>query len=169
MTETRMSTDAGRLDHIDHMRAIAVLAVIAYHFQPSLLPAGYLGVDIFFVISGYVVYRSFIIKNLDAGALVDATISNRLNAANHFIFRRLTRTLPILGLTILVAGVSFYFYLSTEEYTCFARQAWAALGLFSNFFYLASADYFAPDPQSNFFLHTWSLSIEEQFYFLRQP
>ena len=141
---------------IDGIRAIAVISVIIYNINASLLPGGFTGVDIFFVISGYVISLS----------LSKSTLHNFLPYIISFYRKRLLRILPALLTCIVITTiVSNLFipssWLSSEN----KRTALSAFLGLSNFALVLSSDgYFAPRSEFNPFLHTWSLAIEEQFY-----
>ena len=146
------------LDHIDSLRALAVLSVLLYHLNPRLVPGGFVGVDIFFVISGFIVCRSF--STARARSFIDFVV--------HFYARRLARIVPALVVCLLVstlATVLFipYAYLSGTS----QRTGLAAFFGFSNFVLAATVgDYFSPRSEFNSFTHTWSLGVEEQYYLL---
>lgn len=147
---------SGYIKAIDGMRALAVLAVIAYHLKASLLPGGFSGVDVFFVISGFVIARS-----LSDG--YKPTIAAFIGA---FYKRRILRILPALLVCLLVtSAVSSLlipnFWLSQLNV---GTAKWAIFGL-SNFYLESVADgYFSDRIPFNPFVHTWSLGVEEQFY-----
>ena len=140
---------------IDGIRAFAVLAVILNHFNSSVLPGGYLGVDIFFVISGYVITSS--LERAGNHPSLVALLRN-------FYEKRVKRLAPALVLYALAASLAICFVNPNPGFHLIT-------GLFSLFgfsnLYLAhmSTDYFAPLAQLNVFTHTWSLAVEEQFYF----
>ncbi len=144
------------LDYIDTLRAVAVLAVVAYHLDAPLLPGGFVGVDIFFVISGYIVSRS--VSHLNGASF--------RGFVTHFYARRLLRIVPALAVClglVTLATVLFvpYAWLSGTA----QRTGLAAFFGFSNLVLLAtSSDYFSPRAEFNSFTHTWSLAVEEQFY-----
>jgi peptidoglycan/LPS O-acetylase OafA/YrhL len=138
---------------IDGLRALAVLSVIIYHFNEELLPSGYLGVDIFFVISGYVITMS-----LTRGAAVPIS-----TFTVEFFSRRIKRILPALAVCVLLTSLAGAFC-NPDLTTSLTTGAFALLGL-SNFYLLREAnDYFSQSSQLNLFTHTWSLGVEEQFY-----
>lgn len=139
--------------HIDGLRAVAVLAVIANHFSKSLLPGGYLGVDIFFVISGFVITASLVSRPNEA--LVPFLLG--------FFQRRIKRLLPALLVCVLITSVLIT-GLDPEPRTSLMTGITALFGLSNIYLYQQAVDYFAPAAQSNAFSHTWSLGVEEQFY-----
>ena len=141
---------------IDGLRAIAVLSVIIFHFESSLLPGGFTGVDVFFVISGYVISKS-LARNYGEKLSVFLL---------EFYKRRLLRILPALLACLLVTGVISSLFI--PEYWLSSKNditgASAFFGL-SNFFLLSGEDgYFSQRVSFNPFVHTWSLAVEEQFY-----
>ena len=147
---------------IDGLRAIAVRAVIIYHakiiiFGHLLFEGGFIGVDIFFVISGYLII-SIILKEL----LTTGSFSFK-----HFYERRIRRILPAL-LFVMLASLPFaYMYLLPSSFIDFSKSILYSLGFSSNFYFHYSGQvYGATDGLLKPFLHTWSLSVEEQFYIL---
>lgn len=140
---------------IDSLRAIAVLAVILNHFGLNTFSSGYLGVDLFFVISGYVITKKYIkLKNNSVKSFYA-----------DFVFFRLKRIIPNLVFFILVTSI--FVYLLDYNY-----KNTLGVGLFSIFavsniyLYVNSLDYFSTDSSLNSFTHTWSLGVEEQFYLI---
>ena len=151
-----MQSSVGKLEFLDGLRGIAVLAVVLYHFEfPVAL--GYLGVDIFFVISGFLIFMQI------------SRISSmpRREAFLYFVRRRLARILPALSVTIL-ATMAFALLLFTpvDMRELGITSVYATLGLSNLYFLVTSADYFGQDLHLNPLLHTWSLGIEEQWYAL---
>ncbi|MEE4207987.1 MAG: acyltransferase family protein [Parvularcula sp.] len=145
---------------IDGLRAVAVLAVIIYHMrlpfgEEYLLRGGFLGVDVFFVLSGFLI--TSIIK-------AEITQTGEFEWGN-FYLRRARRILPPLLLVIFASLPVAYLILLPTEMHRFAESLWSALGFYSNFFwYFELGDYGSQDGLLQPFLHTWSLAIEEQFY-----
>ena len=140
---------------IDGLRAIAVLLVVVYHGFPNFLKGGFLGVDIFFVLSG------FLITGIIITDLKSAVFNLR-----QFYFNRIRRIFPSLlavMMTFLIAG---WFVLRAEEYIQFGNETLAGSLFYSNFYYLSQNNYFDVTSELKPFLHLWSLSIEEQFYML---
>ena len=140
---------------IDGLRAIAVIAVIVNHFREQFLPGGFLGVDIFFVISGYVI----------TGSLLSHQNQNFFEYVGAFYARRIRRLLPAL-LVVLYAGVIGVSFLATWQYISISiRTGLASLFGASNIYLLYQAiDYWGTQAGLNIFTHTWSLGVEEQFY-----
>lgn len=143
---------------IDGLRAVAVLAVVFHHLSPSLVPGGYVGVDVFFVISGYLITKIIVREMLDEEFTFSA-----------FYLRRARRIFPALFVVLAVTLLVGYFVLLPSDY---ANTLQAALGtaFFSSnvvFWRSLMEGYFAAtDAALNPLLHTWSLSVEEQFYLL---
>ncbi len=138
---------------IDGLRAIAVLAVIASHLPEKFLPSGFLGVDVFFAISGFVVTAS----------LLNQRRTKLSQLYENFLARRVKRLMPALTLCVAVTG---FVVLATDPFPRHSIQTGlAALFGFGNvvlFFF--ELDYFSPSSIFNAFTHTWSLGVEEQFY-----
>tara|TARA_B100000242_G_C43041606_1_gene485979 strand:+ start:214 stop:2277 length:2064 start_codon:yes stop_codon:yes gene_type:complete len=140
---------------LDGLRAFAVLMVIINHFNKDILPSGYLGVDIFFVISGYVITSS----------LSKRQSHNFSNFILSFYERRIKRLLPALVFFVLIFSILICFFNIAP--TLSLRTGITSLFGFSNLYLLKqSTDYFGQSTQLNVFTHTWSLGVEEQFYFL---
>jgi peptidoglycan/LPS O-acetylase OafA/YrhL len=138
---------------IDGLRAVAVLAVIAAHLPEKFLPSGFLGVDVFFAISGYVVSASLLNQR--------RTQLPRLYVG--FLARRIKRLMPALTLCVAVTGIVV---LATDPFPRHSIQTGlAALFGFANIvLFVFELDYFSPSSMFNAFTHTWSLGVEEQFY-----
>tara|TARA_R110001583_G_scaffold116577_1_gene267356 strand:- start:6184 stop:8061 length:1878 start_codon:yes stop_codon:yes gene_type:complete len=149
-----MSTKNYRWD-IQGLRALAVMAVVIFHISPNRLPGGYLGVDIFFVISGYLII-GFICRDLRAEKF----------SLSDFYIKRIRRLFPALLATVIATMIAAYFYLLPEEMTLFAKSVISTLLYVSNMFFYTQSDYFAADLKFAPLLHTWSLSVEEQFYII---
>lgn len=142
------------LPHVDGLRALAVLPVILFHLNPEYLPQGFLGVDVFFVISGYLI-TSIIYPEMQAASF----------SFGRFWARRVRRILPVLGALIIVSLVVFAFLGFPGSLVERAQTAIAAAGMVSNIYILLHfGNYWGSEAESSPFLHTWSLAVEEQFY-----
>ncbi|MCC6735078.1 MAG: acyltransferase [Bauldia sp.] len=148
---------SGALRHdIQMLRGFAVLCVVFYHIGMPGFRAGYLGVDVFFVISGFLMMR-ILASDQDAG---------RLSIAR-FYLRRARRLLPAALATIAVTTVLGLFVLARWEWDAYPGQAFGALTFTANIVaWTENQDYFAPAAETLPLLHFWSLSLEEQFYLL---
>lgn len=140
---------------IDGLRAIAVLSVIFYHAGFSGLPYGFLGVDIFFVISGYLI-TSILLNDLSAQQF----------SLVHFYERRARRILPALTLVLIATTFFAWFWLLPHELKRFGDSLFSTSLFHSNLYFANQSGYFAPESQELPLLHTWSLAVEEQFYFV---
>lgn len=138
---------------INWLRSIAVIAVVLYHFQTPFFKGGFVGVDIFFVISGFLMTGIILTK-----------VS--LNTLFNFYVARFLRIVPALCLVVAVMIVVGFFILSTKEYEELSINSATSLLFLSNKYYALHSSYFDSSSESNFFLHTWSLSVEWQFYIL---
>lgn len=153
-TPESVSSRSAYRPEIDGLRALAVLAVIANHFHRDALPSGYLGVDIFFVISGFVITSSLAAQ--PEGRSLGAFLAR-------FYSRRFRRILPALVVCVLVTSLLVSFF--DTRPTASLQTGLSALFGFSNLFlHRESVDYFARSTDLNAFLQTWSLGVEEQFY-----
>src|SRR5690554_3169726 len=143
---------------IDGLRAIAVLAVMVYHLNTSWLPGGFAGVDVFFVISGYVVSRS----------LVGRTGESFGQFLAGFYSRRIRRIIPALIVCLLVTSLFTVLFIPESWLSSTIRQVglYAFFGLSNLALVWYQDDYFSPRAEFNPFVHTWSLGVEEQFYFI---
>ncbi|MBB5275849.1 peptidoglycan/LPS O-acetylase OafA/YrhL [Rhizobium rosettiformans] len=140
---------------VDGLRAVAVLLVVFYHLGFETFSGGFIGVDIFFVISGYII----------TSQIVEKSRSSYFSYVD-FLKRRFWRLFPALITTVFVSAV-YSALIFSPEHTVAAAQASAASALaWSNFLYWSQTDYFNADAILKPLLHTWSLSVEVQFYFL---
>lgn len=140
---------------INGLRSYAVLAVIIFHFNHQWLPGGFAGVDVFFVIFGYLM-TSIIFRGLE---------NNKLSILKFYI-ARIKRIVPALLALIIILMIFGYLFLSPNLYTTLAVHARGSLLFFSNIIYWNEINYFNPNSISKYLLHTWSLSVEWQFYIL---
>ncbi len=142
---------------IDGLRAVAVLCVLAFHIGLSQFQGGFVGVDIFFVISGYLI-SSIIFAEISAGRFTVV----------EFYERRIRRIFPALFAMLLVSSIVAIIYLLPNELVDYAKSMLAATGSASNIFFWRHSSYFDA-PTSKPLLHTWSLAVEEQFYLTFPP
>lgn len=139
---------------IDGLRGVAVLLVLVFHFDFfNIGKAGFIGVDIFFVISGYLISK-IIWSGIDAGAF----------SFRQFYIRRIRRLAPPLFATFTLTVVVGAVVLLPQELNSLAKEGIAALIYLSNIYYWRTLNYFGLQVGGSFFLHTWSLAVEEQFY-----
>ena len=140
---------------INGIRAIAVIAVVLFHFNTAWMPGGFAGVDVFFVISGF---------------LMTGIIFRGLEQQNFSILKfyvaRANRIIPALALLCLVLLMFGWFYLSPLEYEALGKHAASSVSFLSNITYWKEAGYFDAASHEKWLLHTWSLSVEWQFYII---
>lgn len=147
---------------IDGLRAIAVLSVLIYHAQISIFghrvfSGGFLGVDIFFVISGYLI-TSIIIKEI---------LITRKFSFSHFYERRVRRIIPVLLIVIFFSNLMGWFILQPKEFVDLSKSALYSIFFISNFyFHFSGLEYGGVDSLFKPLLHIWSLAVEEQFYLI---
>ncbi|WP_343222782.1 acyltransferase family protein [Mameliella sediminis] len=143
---------------MDGLRTVAVLPVVIFHLGSPLFPGGYVGVDVFFVISGFLI-TSILLEDIekDRYSLLD------------FYKRRILRILPALSVVLLatffLSGLLFFEAERVET----GKSIIAAAAFISNFYFWADAGYFTAPAESKLLLHTWSLAVEEQFYIFFPP
>jgi peptidoglycan/LPS O-acetylase OafA/YrhL len=142
-------------EDIQGLRAIAVLPVLLFHFDIDLLPGGFVGVDIFFVISGYVITLG-LIRGLCSGQF----------SLRGFYVRRIRRLAPALLATCALTSLAAWCVLLPPDLAAFGRSMIAVLLSVSNMYFWQMSGYFAPESQSQPLLHCWSLAVEEQFYLI---
>lgn len=140
---------------IDGLRGLAVLSVMMFHAFPSLVPGGFIGVDIFFVISGFLITK--IIKSR-----IDENDFDFLQ----FFARRIRRLFPSLILLMTGCFVTGWFLFDTGDFKLLGKHMASSAGFISNFVFLGESGYFDQVAITKPLLHLWSLSVEEQFYFL---
>ncbi len=146
---------------IDGLRFIAVFAVIIYHADiyfnnKFLLPGGFLGVDIFFVISGYLI-----------GKLIHFQINTGSFSINSFLIRRIRRIFPALFFMCFLSAVFGYFFLFSASFTDLLNSIMSSIFFISNYHYYFSGHVYGADTLLvKPLIHTWSLSIEIQFYLI---
>lgn len=145
----------GYRSEIDGLRAIAVLSVLLFHVGAPFIGGGFAGVDIFFAISGYVIF-SKVAKDVEAGTF--STLA--------FYRNRILRIVPSLLLVVLLSLAAGYVILTPAEFIRLAESALAAIFSVSNLYFADSSGYFSASAETMPLLHTWSLGVEEQFYLL---
>ena len=138
---------------IDGLRALAVLAVILFHSFPNELPGGFVGVDIFFVISGYLITQ-IILEDLNSGGFTAAS----------FYSRRVRRLFPALILVLIATFAFGWHYFLPIELTSLGKNILASALFSANLMLLSEVNYFDVAAHVEPLLHIWSLGIEEQFY-----
>ena len=138
---------------MDGLRAIAVIAVIIFHAFPTLLPGGFIGVDVFFVIGGFLI-TGIIQKRTDVGVF----------SFLDFYKRRARRLFPALALVIAATLVFGWFLLLPWQYEELGKEALAGSLFVPNLLYWYEAGYFDVSAKAKPLLHLWSLGVEEQFY-----
>ena len=151
MPDTKMS-HAWRND-ITGLRALAVLPVIIFHAFPKAIPGGFFGVDVFFVISGYLI-SGIIFRGLQNGSF----------SYRSFYAKRIKRILPNLLLVLLFCMVAGWIYLTPAEYKNLGQHVSSSAFFSENFRLMSETGYFTEDALRKPLLHLWSLVIEEQFY-----
>jgi peptidoglycan/LPS O-acetylase OafA/YrhL len=140
---------------IDGLRAVAVLAVVAFHAFPEYITGGFIGVDVFFVISGFLI----------AGITLDE-IKTSTFSLTRFYARRVRRIFPALLLVQFVSLFAGWCILLPAELERLGRQLFVSAGFVSNIYFWFQSGYFSPDARTFPLLHLWSLGVEEQFYIL---
>lgn len=140
---------------IDGLRAIAILSVVLFHAFPSALRGGFTGVDIFFVISGFLI-SSIIFRSLQRGSFSFA----------EFYAHRIKRIFPALIVVLAASYIFGWFALLADEYKQLGKHIAAGAGFIQNFALLQEAGYFDTASEQKPLMHLWSLAIEEQFYLL---
>src|SRR5258706_15750012 len=138
---------------IDGLRALAVLAVIAFHGFPEYVPGWFVGVDVFFVISGFLI----------SGIILDETRAD-IFSLRGFYGRRVRRIFPALLLVLVVSLLAGWWLLLPADMEHFGKQLTASAAFVSNFYFWFQSGYFSPDARTFPLLYLWSLGVEEQFY-----
>lgn len=140
---------------VNGLRAIAVLAVVFFHFNHNILPGGFVGVDVFFVISGFLMTT-----------IIYGGISRNKFKLWDFYKARGRRIVPALAVMLLVVLIYGWFSMFTTEFKTLGKHATSSLLFISNIVYWKESSYFAPGAEEKWLLHTWSLSVEWQFYLI---
>ncbi|USD41376.1 acyltransferase [Vibrio sp. SCSIO 43135] len=140
---------------INGLRAIAVIAVVLFHFNPDWMPGGFAGVDVFFVISGFLM-TGIIFRGLEKDNF----------SLSKFYIARANRIIPALATLCLVLLLFGWFYLTPLDYKALGKHTGSSIGFFSNITYWKESGYFDTASHEKWLLHTWSLSAEWQFYII---
>ncbi len=143
---------------IDGLRSVAVLPVILFHAGFSWMSGGYVGVDVFFVLSGYLI-TTILLSDIAAGRF----------SLRQFYERRARRILPALFLVMAACFPFAWVWMLQTQFLEFAESVAATTLFISNIFYWTETGYFAAAAEENPLLHTWSLAVEEQYYLLFPP
>jgi peptidoglycan/LPS O-acetylase OafA/YrhL len=138
---------------IDGLRALAILPVLLHHSGLKLLPGGFAGVDVFFVISGYLI-TTILLKEISQGKF----------SLSSFYERRARRILPAMFFMIVVSSLLSFFFLDPASMKMLGYSIVAVSTFMANIFFFLKLDYFSPSSELNPMLHMWSLAVEEQFY-----
>ncbi|MEZ9523055.1 acyltransferase family protein [Enterovibrio norvegicus] len=140
---------------VDGLRTVAVLLVIIFHFNKDILPSGFIGVDVFFVISGFII-TSAIYPQMKSGTFTFLD----------FYEKRIKRILPLFYIVAISSLITAYFLFSPNDFSGFADSLRYASVFISNIYFEKNTGYFAPSSETMPLLNIWSLSVEEQFYFV---
>lgn len=143
-------------DLSDGICAAAVLSVIVFHIEKNWLPGGFLGVDIFFVISGFLM-TMILHREMSGGGRF---------SLKAFYIRRIKRILPAFFAVLAATLTGGFFLFTKDDFFLLWKSALTALGFASNLYFARGKDYFDPAQEEKPLLHIWSLSVEEQFYFV---
>ena len=138
---------------IDGLRAVAVLPVVLFHYGANVFSGGFTGVDIFFTISGFVI----------AGSILNDIRAGSFSIAN-FYFKRVRRIVPAFTAVMIATTIAAIFLLLPSDLVDYGRSLASTNTFLSNFYFWKTSGYFAAPAQTKPLLHTWSLSVEEQYY-----
>lgn len=153
----RVGTNGYRAD-IDGLRAIAILSVVGFHVMPNYLPGGFVGVDVFFVISGFLI----------SGIIFRGQEKKTFSFVN-FYARRIRRIFPALAVVLVAVLLLGYNFLLPDEFVQLGRNMAAGAGFVANLLLWHESGYFAPSAELNPLTHLWSLGVEEQYYIIWPP
>lgn len=140
---------------IDGLRAVAVLLVLFFHLEINVVHSGFIGVDAFFVISGFLITQN-IAKSVEAKRF----------SFLEFYFRRMARLMPTVLVVVFLTLIGGYFFLTSQDYDRLGFSSFLASISLSNIFFWTEAGYFTQASGTKPLLHTWSLAVEEQFYLI---
>ena len=155
MSASHYSSNSKYRADIDGLRALAIILVVIYHGFPNILPGGFIGVDVFFVISGFLI-STIIYEHLEKG---DFSFSN-------FYLRRIKRIFPALLAVLITCFALGWFSLLADEYKQLGKHIASGAGFISNLILWDESGYFDSASHTKPLLHLWSLGVEEQFYFI---
>ena len=151
------STKTEYRPYLDNLRSIAVISVVLYHLFPEFFTGGFIGVDIFFVISGFIVTKTFFASDF----------SNLRDAIKSFFYRRIQRILPALIFVFLTVSIITAIIIPPIQSKDYIQSgAFSLFGVSNIYFTRMASYYFNFASTMNPFTHTWSLGVEEQFYLL---
>ncbi len=156
--DNRAVNEFGYRRDIDGLRAVAVIMVVWFHAFPNTLKGGFVGVDIFFVISGYLI-----------SGIIFAALDAKTFSLVHFYQRRARRILPALLVVIAVTLIAGWLIMTPDELSELGKHAASATLFVANITYWQQSGYFDSAAEFKPLLHLWSLGVEEQFYFLLPP
>jgi peptidoglycan/LPS O-acetylase OafA/YrhL len=140
---------------IDGLRAVAVLAVLAFHALPQVFPGGFVGVDIFFVISGYLI-----------SLILFSSLQHQQFSLLNFYSRRIRRIFPALITVFIASLVMGWFFFYADEFNNLGRHMISSAAFIQNWILASESGYFDSSAEIKPFLHLWSLGVEEQFYII---
>ncbi|MGF2735343.1 acyltransferase family protein [Marinobacter sp. DUT-1] len=138
---------------IDGLRALAVLPVVLFHVDATLMPGGFVGVDVFFVISGFLIT-----------ALLLSEMEGQRFSFAEFYKRRVARLLPALSVTLLMVVVFGFFFYGSRQFDSLGKDIFFSAFGAANLHFAQGVNYFAQDAAYQPLIHLWSLGVEEQFY-----
>ena len=153
--ENKKTGEAKYLTEIDSLRAIAIILVLTYHINKEIIPNGYTGVDVFFVVSGFVISLTLYKKNY----------TGFKSFVSEFYARRLKRLYPVLMIFITITAIFTYAF-DPDINENFRMSISALFGVSNIYIYIQQTDYFSVAQELNPWLHTWSLGVEFQFYLI---
>ena len=153
MPANRIAVTSSYRPDIDGLRAVAVISVLLFHAFPEYVSGGFVGVDVFFVISG------FLISNIIFNEIAAGSFSLR-----RFYARRVRRIFPALAVFLLLSVAAGWWILLPAAFREFGNEVAASALFFANIYFWFQSGYFSPDSQTLPLLHLWSLGVEEQFY-----
>jgi peptidoglycan/LPS O-acetylase OafA/YrhL len=153
--DKRSDTEIAYRADIDGLRAIAILAVLGYHALPGIFPGGFVGVDVFFVVSGYLI-SGIVLRALRRGSFSFAG----------FYARRIRRIFPALALVLAATCLAGWYLLLPDEFARLGKEVAAGAGFVANISFWKERGYFDVASRLKPLLHLWSLGVEEQFYLI---